>query len=145
VDARASTDVIFLDFSKAFDKVPHKLLSKLERLGVKGKILTWIGHWLTGREQHVVINSQESQWEKVKSRVLQGSLLCIYFDLLVELITLLIKFADDTELVNFIPCEADGQQFQVCLDVLMASAAKWGMAFNTAKCKAMHIGHHNPR
>jgi len=153
-DEGDSIDVVFLDFSKAFDKVPHsKLIAKLEGLGVEGKILAWIKQWLAGRMQRVVINGQESPWEEVKSGVPQGSLLgpvlfSVYIndiDLLVELITLLIKFADDTKLANIIRCEADRQRLQACLDALMAWAAKWGMAFNTAKCKVMHVGRHNPR
>jgi len=153
-DAGENVDVIFLDFSKAFDKVPHcKLLSKLEGLGVKGKTLTWIKNWLAGREQRVIVNGQESPWEEVKSGVPQGSLLgpvlfSVYIndiDLLVELITLLIKFADDTKLANTIRCDEDRQRLQDCLDALMEWAAKWGMAFNTAKCKVMHIGRQNPR
>ena len=41
-------DVVYLDFAKAFDKVPHKrLLSKLEAHGIMGKILKWIGSWLS--------------------------------------------------------------------------------------------------
>jgi len=149
-DDGVSVDVVFLDFSKAFDKVPHrKLISKLEGLGVKGKILQWIENWLADRYQRVVIDGVESTWEKVKSGVPQGSLLfSVYIndiDLLIELITLLIKFADDTKLANLIRDEADRQRLQECLDALMAWAARWGMAFNTAKCKVMHVGRHNPR
>ena len=46
-DDGVSVDVVFLDFSKAFDKVPYrKLINKLDGLGVKGKILKWIEKWL---------------------------------------------------------------------------------------------------
>jgi len=147
-------DVVFLDFSKAFDKVPHnKLISKLETHGICGKLKHWIKSWLAGRQQRVVVNGEESGWEAVKSGVPQGSLLgpCLFsiyindIDLLVALITLLLKFADDTKLANIIKGEEDRRNLQACLDALMAWADRWGMAFNTAKCKIMHLGRHNPR
>jgi len=154
IDEGLSMDVIFLDFSKAFDKVPHKkFMSQLEGHGISGKIGTWIKNWLAGRRQRVVISGEASEWEQVKSGVPQGSLLgpvlfSIYIndiDLLVELLTLLIKFADDTKVANTIRSPEDAARLQACLDALMAWAAKWGMAFNTAKCKVMHLGRHNPR
>ena len=154
VDEGHSVDVVFLDFSKAFDKVPHKkLIKKLEGLGISGKISAWIGKWLDGRRQRVVIDGESSDWEDVKSGVPQGSLLgpvlfSVYLndiDLIVELITMLIKFADDTKAANIIRDEEDRRRLQQCLDALMAWAAKWGMAFNAQKCKVMHIGRSNPQ
>ena len=54
MNEKESVDVIFLDFAKAFDKVPHKrLLTKLEAHGLGGKVLRWIEAWLTGRMQRV--------------------------------------------------------------------------------------------
>ena len=48
-------DVVYLDFSKAFDKVPHKrLLRKLEALGIHGKISQWVEAWLLNRVQRTV-------------------------------------------------------------------------------------------
>ena len=53
--------VIYLDFQKAFDKVPHRrLLMKLQAHGIDGEILRWIKEWLSGRKQRVVINGQFS-------------------------------------------------------------------------------------
>jgi hypothetical protein len=61
VDSGESVDVIFLDFAKAFDKVPKKrLLAKLKAHGVEGKVLRWIRNWLTGRKQRVVLNGKSS-------------------------------------------------------------------------------------
>jgi hypothetical protein len=57
----------------------------------------------------------------------------------------LIKFADDTKAANIIRSQEDQRVLQECLDALMAWAAKWGMAFNAAKCKFMHVGRRNPR
>ena len=54
VDNGCPVDVLYLDFQKAFDKVPHqRLLSKLEALGITGKFSGWIASWLNGRQQRV--------------------------------------------------------------------------------------------
>ncbi len=105
VDAGDPFDVLFLDFTKAFDKVPkERLLEKLRAHGVRGDILTWIRAWLTGRRQRVVLNGESSDWEDVLSGVLQGSVLGTVFiddiDSVVDWIDLLRKFADDTNLGN---------------------------------------------
>lgn len=61
VDEGHSIDIIYLDFAKAFDKVPHQRLAlKLKAHGISGKILTWIEAWLAGRQQRVVLNGQAS-------------------------------------------------------------------------------------
>ena len=63
VDEGKPLDVIFLDFAKAFDKVPTKrLLKKLYAHGVRGKLLKWIADWLTNRTQRVVLNGKFSTW-----------------------------------------------------------------------------------
>ncbi len=57
VDEGNAMDVIFLDFAKAFDKVPHRrLLAQLEAHGVEGRVLRWIGAWLADRKQRVILN-----------------------------------------------------------------------------------------
>ena len=54
IDAGSSIDVVFLDFAKAFDKVPQqRLLSKLKSHGISGKVFKWIENWLAGRVQSV--------------------------------------------------------------------------------------------
>jgi hypothetical protein len=59
VDEGVPYDVIFLDFAKAFDKVPReRLLEKLRAHGIRGKTLLWIRNWLSGRTQRVVINGK---------------------------------------------------------------------------------------
>ena len=71
-----AADIVFLDFTKAFDKVPGKrLLRKLRAHGIGGKLYSWIKAWLTGRQQRVVRNGDFSDWAAVLSGVPQGSVL----------------------------------------------------------------------
>ena len=76
VDQGEAADVIYLDFSKAFDKVPAKrLIEKMKSCGINGNVLSWIEEWLTGRYQRTVLNGKCSSWELVLSGVPQGSVL----------------------------------------------------------------------
>ena len=68
--------MVFLDFAKAFDKVPtERLMKKLEAHGIRGKVGSWIRAWLTNRKQRVSVNSKQSGWRMVLSGVPQGSVL----------------------------------------------------------------------
>ena len=70
------TDIIILDFSKAFDMVPHKLLlHKLEKYGIRGQLLQWLEHFLTKRKMRVVVDGEASQDADVLSGVPQGTVL----------------------------------------------------------------------
>ena len=70
------TDLIIMDFSKAFDKVPHRrLLHKLDYYGIRGSTHKWINSWLPGRTQKVVLDGQASDPVPVLSGVPQGSVL----------------------------------------------------------------------
>ena len=70
------TDLIIMDFAKAFDKVPHRrLLHKLEYYGIRGSTHKWINSWLSGRAQQVVLDGQASDPVPVLSGVPQGSVL----------------------------------------------------------------------
>ena len=74
VDQGKPVDVIYLDFQKAFDKVPHRrLLAKLTAHGLSSRILNWIGEWLLGRQQRVVLNGVMSSWLYVISCLLYTS------------------------------------------------------------------------
>ena len=76
IDNRLHTIGIFLDFSKAFDTINHKiLLQKLSHYGIRGKALEWFGNYLTERKQYVNINGQDSYQRSISCGVPQGSLL----------------------------------------------------------------------
>ena len=66
IDAGHDVDIVFLDFSKAFDKVPHsRLMSKVRAHGITDAVADWIEEWLRGRKQRVVLNEKESDWADV--------------------------------------------------------------------------------
>ncbi len=150
-------DIIFLEFSKAFDMVPReRLLAKLESKGISGTVLSWLREWLIGRKQRVVIGEEKSDWEDVDSGVPQGSVMgpCafdVFIDDLEEEITridpeiILLKFADDSKLARDVSSEDNRRKLQDALDKLCKWASKWGMSFNVKKCKVMHIGHANKK
>ena len=69
-------DVIYTDYSKAFDSVSHsKLLHKLDGLGIGQTVLGWLKDFLSGRQQRVRVGESLSHWVEVKSGVPQGSVL----------------------------------------------------------------------
>jgi len=150
LDRHNSIDVLYLDFKKAFDKVPHQLLIyKLDKCGIRGKVLDWISTWLTGRSQRVVINGANSGWEAVKSGVPQGSVLgpllfTIFIeDMGVNIINRILKFADDTKTFGVSNSVQNCISLQRDLDSLVEWSENWGMTFNAQKCKVMHFGSNN--
>ena len=150
IDVGSPVDVIYLDFQKAFDKVPHqRLLLKLKAHGIGDSITDWIEQWLTDRRQRVVVDGEVSNWKSVLSGVPQGSVLgpilfLIYINDLDDNITSnVLKFADDTKLFRKVNTDGDQQHLQNDLDRLVKWSEKWQMLFNFGKCKCLHTGHGN--
>ena len=152
VDLGNNLDVVYLDFAKAFDKVPHRrLMEKMQAHHIRGNVHRWIERWLEGRSQRTVLNGEASSWRPVLSGVPQGSVLgplafVIFINDIDEAsrnISIISKFADDTKCGQIINGDSDVQKLQECLNNLTDWADKWGMAFNVAKCKVLHIGRSN--
>ena len=67
---------VFLDISKAFDKVWHEgLLYKLKSMGISGELYNLLENYLTGRFQRVILNGQHSSWKPILASVPQSSIL----------------------------------------------------------------------
>ena len=76
LDEGNNVDLVYLDFSKASDKVPfERLFKKLESHGIGGKILSWVKDWLSNSRQRVCIDGVFSEWAEVTSGVPQGTVL----------------------------------------------------------------------
>lgn len=141
-----TTDMAILDFSKAFDVMPHqRLLLKLDHYGIRSKTKNWISSFLTKRHQRVVVNGQTSDWTPVLSGAPQGTVLGPHLFLIlindihenVNSTTRL--FADDCLVYNTINSNVDEKQLQRDLDKMAKWAEKWGMIFNPSKCQTMRM------
>jgi hypothetical protein len=76
LDNGGKLDATVIDFSKAFDLVPHdRLLTKIAASGVDSRIVVWVGEFLLGRTQRVSVGGQLSEEVRVTSGVPQGSVL----------------------------------------------------------------------
>lgn len=74
MDAGHPVDIVYLDFAKDFDTVPHqRLIKKLESYGIKGDVLNWIRDFLRGRKQRVNVNRVFSNWKAILSGIPQVS------------------------------------------------------------------------
>ena len=145
-------DVIYLDYAKAFDTVPHqRLIKQVETFGIQGNVLNWIRAFLTDRQQKVLVNGVESSWSPVESGIPQGSILGpVLFTLFVNDIPSLIKthismYADDTKIFCPIINDDDAMDLVEDLANLQEWARKMQMRFHPTKCKVMHLGSNNPR
>ena len=144
-------DCVYLDFAKAFDKVPHRrLVRKIEAHGIKGKLLKWLTNFLANRTQSVMIHDQNSGKINVTSGIPQGSVLgptlfLLYINDISESTDSWLKiFADDTKIFRAITNQSDNLELQADLDRLLEWTVKWQLPFNIAKCKVIHYGTRNP-
>ena len=150
LDEGFGIDVIYLDYRKAFDTVPHnRLMLKLMKLGLPDNMLRYIRNFITGRKSkmRVGLRGNFSEWAEVLGGVPQGSILGpLLFLLFVNDLPDWIKsemrmFVDDTKLWCKIGHVNDSILLQNDLRQLEHWTEKWQLALNTDKCKVLHIGH----
>ena len=151
MDKNIPVDAVYLDFSKAFDTVPHnKLVHKLKGYGITGNVLQWISDFLIGRKQYVSVNGCQSSDTPVTSGVPQGSVLgpilfIYYINDMPDIVDCFIKiFADDAKASNEIKEVKDSVLLQDSLNNMSSWTKDWGVDFNCVKCGVMHLGKNNP-
>ena len=140
------TDIVILDFAKAFDKVNHSLLvHKLEHYGVGGQVNQWINGFLSDRKQAVVVEGCKSDFTAVKSGVPQGSVLgpCLFLVYINDLPTYVDSnsrlFADDAAVDRAIKIATDQETLQNNLKSLESWEEQWDAEFHTVKCHLLTV------
>ena len=148
LDAGEEIDVIYLDFSKAFDSVPHRrLLHKLSLFGIQGSLHEWFADYLTSRYQRVLVDGEFSPWLPVTSGVPQASLLGPFLFLLhindlpevISRATTIALFADDAKCSRVVRSSEDCAVLQSDLNRLSDWSKQWGLSFNCSKCEVLRI------
>ena len=149
LEGEGCVDSVYLDFSKAFDKVDYSILiNKLRALGIAGQLLKWVHSFLTGRKQVVSIDGHTSSEGKVTSGVPQGSSLGpILFLIHIADIddsldhVFVSSFADDTRLMIGINKVEDTVKMQSDLNKTYMWAKENNMQFNTKKFEHLRYNH----
>ena len=142
IENGTDADLVYLDFAKAFDSVPHnRLICKLHNYGFSGHLLLWIRNFLSHRRQKVRVNNTLSNWENVSSSVPQGSVFGpILFIIYINDLPRYKMFADDTKLMQKLISTTSHNELQDDINRLIEWSKKWELKFNTSKCKVMHFG-----
>ena len=140
-------DIIYMDFSKAFDTVPHqRLLNKLHAYGIDGSLLKWVASFLHNRSQRVRVGESYSDFSTVVSGIPQGSILgpllfIVFINDLPDNITNSCKiFADDTKVYG---PTSNQNSLQKDLLTMMTWSKTWQLNFNIDKCSILHLGKNN--
>ena len=150
VDQHKMVDLIFFDYTKAFDKVCHKiLLEKLSSIGVGVQLRRWIESFLTDRRMQVRVHGAVSDWRRVTSGVPQGSalgptLFLLYVNHVVHSLSCSYKiFADDIKLyLHSTPRDPSTgvADLQADINTLVTTSASWGLEMNVTKCTCLRLG-----
>ena len=147
LDEKREVDTIYIDFSKAFDTVPHReLICKLKCFGIAGELLLWFQGYLTSRTHTVSRDGTTSNTLPVVSGVPQGSILgpllfLIYVNDLPEHMqaSSLFMFADDTKISKEICSPQDHTALQSDVTELSNWCAQWKLRCNHTKCFHIHF------
>jgi hypothetical protein len=151
LDAFKETVIVFIDFARAFDCVSiPKLIFKLERMGICGKILSCIKSLLSNRTQRVRVGSSLSKPRPVISGVPQGSVLGpILFLLFVNDISNFLPpntksklFADDLKSYISVSDKSHGMNIPLLLEAISDWSLTWQLPLSPGKCNWMHISNH---
>jgi hypothetical protein len=143
----SQSDVVIMDFSKAFDKVSHShLLHKLQRYGATDTFCGWTRSFLSGRTQQVVIDGEASDPIPITSGVPQGSVLGpILFLVYINDMPTYTKhatvrlFADDTLVYMAIHNRDECAKLQEDIAALGDWEKEWLMEFHPDKCNVLRI------
>ena len=148
LDEGYGLDIVFLDYRKAFDSVPHqRLILKLRTFGLGVKLQNWIRNFLRTRTMQVNVRGTLSKERPVLSGVPQGSVLGpLLFILYVNEIPAVVNnkmkmFADDTKIWSRVENIQEISTLQEDLDRLTVWSELWQLDFNRDKCKVMKVGH----
>lgn len=145
IESGLQLDVVYTDFSKAFDKINHTLLlAKLAKLGIHSSLLDWLRSYLSDRQQYVNIHNVRSGTFNVLSGVPQGSHLGpLLFVIFINDIKSVLKncdcllYADDLKLYRSIKHSSDAILIQNDLDMLVHWCKNNGLCLNVKKCFCM--------
>jgi hypothetical protein len=144
VDNGSRIDTIIIDFSKAFDLVPHdRLLTKIAASGVDSRVVIWIRECLLGRMQRVRVGGHLSEEVRVMLEVPQGSVLgpllflAYVNDIWINIDSTIRLFADDCIIYREVKNNNDKENLQTGLNRLGKGAVENAMTINPTKSKVV--------
>ena len=145
-DQKIHTDTVYLDLSKAFDRVSHqKLIHVLQFFQIDSQIILWLRDYLSGRKQKTIVEGCYSEYQTITSGVPQGSVLgpllfLLYVEDLLRTIILkcptvkLFSFADDIKILG-----TQQVELQKALDIVNTWTKKWQLEVNPVKSELFTV------
>ena len=151
VDAGNCMDALYIDLEKAFDSVSHsKLLVKLGRVGVGGRLHTWISEFLCNRLQCIKVGNSVSECRPVISGIPQGTLLGpLLFILFINDVHLQVShcsmklYADDSKIYGCVSSFDDYLRMYKDIKCIEGWLSAWQLRINLSKCEVLHVGWNN--